>query len=264
MSVSSSRYPLIRISKTGEMRLRNKVGQAILKENAYEDRALNTRLDTLSKHQFRQDKYMTYRQLEFATKQVSASEERPRTLSNESKQSSQSTEQSLPPIDSRRRSNIVAPNLDEKRMSHSEEVSGNYKAKGRWEKAITLVRLAVQNRPVKEANTKPTGRTRKVSKKQASEVLSAKDLDDANPQLPPINSKEGILGDQPCSRKRPIRKQPSLPEMLKISREKSQNCLADPRFMKLEQCLSETKNFQEGKQRRNSRTNAWDRIPFTR
>lgn len=263
MSVSSSRYPLIRISKTGEMRLRNKVGQAILKENAYEDRALNTRLDTLSKHQFRQDKYMTYRQLEFATKQVSASEERPRTLSNESKHSSQSTEQSLPPIDSRRRSNIIAPNLDEKRMSHSEEVSGNYKTKGRWEKAITLVRIAVQNRPVKEANTKATGRTRKASKTQAPEVSSAKELDDTN-QLPPINSKEGMLGDQPCSRKRPIRKQPSLPEMLKVSREKSQNCLADPRFMKLEQCLSETKNFQEGKQRRNSRTNAWDRIPFTR
>ena len=263
MSVSSSRYPLIRISKTGEMRLRNKVGQAILKENAYEDRALNTRLDTLSKHQFRQDKYMTYRQLEFATKQVSASEERPRTLSNESKHSSQSTEQSLPPIDSRRRSNIIAPNLDEKRMSHSEEVSGNYKAKGRWEKAITLVRIAVQNRPVKEANTKATGRTRKISKTQAPEVQSAKArLDDTN-QLPPIKSKEGMLGDQPCSRKRPIRKQPSLPEMLKVSREKSQNCLADPRFMKLEQCLSETKNFQEGKQGRNS-TNAWDRIPFTR
>ena len=254
MSVSSSRYPLIRISKTGEMRLKNKVGNAILKENAYEDRALNTTLDTLSRHQFRQDKYMTYRQLEFATKQVSASEERPKTMSMESKHS-QSSEQSLPAIDSRRRSNVVAANMEERRPSHTAETGGSNKAKGRWEKAITLVRVAVQNRTIKDSNGKATGHHRKIS---GMHEIHSKDIN--SNQLPPINPRsEGGLRE-PSSVKRPLRKQPSLPEMLRVSREKSQNCLKDPRFMKLEQCLSETKSARDGKHRKNSRTNPLERI----
>lgn len=204
---------------------------------------------------------MTYRQLEFATQQVSASEERPRTLSNESKHLGQNSEQSLPPIDSRRRSNIVAPNTEEKHPSHSGEGGGNNKAKGRWEKAITLVRVAVRNRPAKRDNVKTTGSHGRKNRMQASEMPS-KELD-AN-QLPPINSKEGIVREQSSIKKKPLRKQPSLPEMLKVSREKSQNCLADPRFMKLEQCLSETKRQQDGRQPRNSRTYTMDRIPYTR
>lgn len=251
MSVSSSRYPLIRISKTGEMRLKNKVGNAILKENAYEDRALNTRLDTLSKHQFRQDKYMTYRQLEFATKQVSASEERPRPLPN----GQESDREQLPPIDTRRRSNVVASNLETYRSNNGGEVVGHNKAKGRWEKAIMLVRLAVQKRERNEGSTKPvTGHRRKISGTQASESLVL-DRD----QLPPINANERILPEPVGSSKRkaPLRKQPSLPEMLKLSREKTQKCLEDPRFMKLEQCLSETKNPRNTRQqRRNSRKRA--------
>ena len=259
MSVSSSRCPLIRISKTGEMRLKNKVGNAILKENAYEDRALNTTLDTLSRHQFRQDKYMTYRQLEFATKQVSASEERPRTMNMESKHS-QSSEQSLPPIDSLRRSNVVAPNMEERRSSHTAEAGGNNKAKGRWEKAITLVRLAVQNRPAKDSSGKATTQHRKIS---GIHEIHSKDMN-AN-QLPPINPRCEGGPREPSSVKRPLRKQPSLPEMLKVSREKSQNGLKDPRFMKLEQCLSETRSARDGKHRKNSRTNPLhDRIRYTR
>ena len=247
MSVSSSRYPLIRISKTGEMRLKNKVGNAILKENAYEDRALNTRLDTLSKHQFRQDKYMTYRQLEFATKQVSASEERPRTLPNEQETKHCQGSEQLPPIDTRRRSNIVASNLETNRSNHSGEVV----AKGRWEKA-TLVRLAVQKRETYEGGTRPVaGHRRKISGTQAPDL-------DPN-QLPPlhVHAKEGMLREPVGSstRKATLRKQPSLPEMLKLSREKTQKCLEDPRFMKLEQCLSETKNLRETRrqQRRHPR-----------
>lgn len=258
MSVSSSRYKLIRISKTGEMRLKNKVGNAILKENAYEDRALNTRLDTLSKHQFRQDKYMTYRQLEFATKQVSASEDRPRKMSVDSKHSQASEQSTLPPIDSRRRSNmIVAP-------SHGGEASGNDRAKGRWEKAITLVRLAVQSRPGIESGDKTGGHGRRPSGMQArAEQLHSNELD-LN-QLPPINTNEGVLREPSSTKKRPLRKQPSLPEMLKKNKEKSQMCLEDPRFMKLEQCLSETKPARDGKQhRRHSRTIPPDRIPYTR
>ena len=264
MSVSSSRYPLIRISKTGEMRLKNKVGNAILKENAYEDRALNTRLDTLSKHQFRQDKYMTYRQLEFATKQVSASEERPRTLSNGQENKHNQASEQLPPIDTRRRSNIVASNSETNRSNHG-EVVGSSNAKGRWEKAITLVRWAVQKRETKEDScAKPVaGHRRKISGTQAPELV---DLDPN--QLPPIHTNEGILQEPVGSSKRkpPLRKQPSLPEMLKLSREKTQKCLDDPRFMKLEQCLSETKNLQETKQqRRNSRKRTSpDRIRYTR
>lgn len=248
------------------MRLKNKVGNAILKENAYEDRALNTRLDTLSKHQFRQDKYMTYRQLEFATKQVSASEERPRTLNDRRESKHAQVSEQLPPIDASRRSlNIVATNLETTRPNQGGEVVGHNKAKGRWEKAITLVRLAVQNRPSKEASAKPVaGNRKKLSGTQAPE------LEDLAPnQLPPIHTNEGALREPVASSKRkpPLRKQPSVPEMLKLSREKTQKCLEDPRFMKLEQCLSETKSIREPRQqRRNSRTKrvSPDRIRYTR
>lgn len=257
MSVSSSRYPLIRISKTGEMRLKNKVGNAILKENAYEDRALSTRLDELSKHQFRQDKYMTYRQLEFATKQVSASEERPRTLGNGQeivKQVQQNGEQ-LPPIDTRGRSNVVASNLEAGRANQSEESAGNDRAKGRWEKAITLVRLAAKNRPSRGSAKPLLSPKRKISGNKHSELHTS---DKDRRQLPPIHGNEGISREPLGSSKRkpPLRKQPSLPEMLRVSREKTQKCLEDPRFMKLEQCLSEKKDHRESFRRhgRNSRT----------
>ncbi|XP_068700364.1 uncharacterized protein [Montipora foliosa] len=258
MSVSSSRYPLIRISKGGEMRLKNKVGNAILKENAYEDRALNTTLDTLSKHQFRQDKYMTYRQLEFATKQVSASEERPRTLFSAESRHFEASDHSLPPIVTRRGSNVVASaDMEERRRSSQNgEIAGRNKAKGRWEKAITMVRVAVQNRNTAESN----GRTLAGLNKKPLKLHEEHSLGLNTNQLPPINVKERAPREASSFRKKLLRKQPSLPEMLRISREKSQNCLHDPRFMKLEQCLRQTSRSRDENLWRNSSANLTERI----
>lgn len=258
MSVNSSRYPLIRISKSGEMRLKNKVGTAILKDNAYEDRALNTKLDTLSKHQFRQDKYMTYRQLEFATKQVSASEERLRTVfSNESK-NFEANDEVLPPLVTRRGSNMVAPaNTEERHSGNNGETVDRNKAKGRWEKALSLVRDAVQNRNTPQSTTK-TEAGQKAKPQGFPEVHSQSFRTN---QLPPINVNESVPREASSFRKKPpLRKQPSLPEMLRICREKSQNCLHDPRFMKLEQCLRQTSHSRDENLRRNSRTNPTERI----
>lgn len=50
MSVSFLRYLLICISKGGEMRFKNKVGNVIFKENVYEDWVLNIIFDILLKY----------------------------------------------------------------------------------------------------------------------------------------------------------------------------------------------------------------------
>lgn len=265
MSVNSSRYPLIRISKSGEMRLKNKVGTAILKENAYEDRALNTKLDTLSKHQFRQDKYMTYRQLEFATKQVSASEERPRTVFSTESKNFEANDQVLPPLVTRRGSNMVASaNIEERHPDNNGETVDRNKAKGRWEKALSLVREAVQNRNTLES----TGRTETGQKAKPQKFPEVHSQSFRTNQLPPINVNESVPRETSSFRRKPpLRKQPSLPEMLRICREKSQNCLHDPRFMKLEQCLRQTSHSRDENLWRNSRINSTEsisRISYTR
>lgn len=50
MSVSLLRYLFICISKIGEMRLKNKVGNVIFKENVYEDWVFSMCLDELFKY----------------------------------------------------------------------------------------------------------------------------------------------------------------------------------------------------------------------
>ena len=223
MNVGSSRYPLIRISKTGEMRVKNKVGNAILKENAYEERALNTTLHALSKHQNRQDKYLSYRQLEFATKQVSEERARPRTRADNGKR--KESGQLLPPVDTRTSSAEVNTSVN---------LLARKRAKGRWEKAIALVRVAVENREPNKKNFLE----REISKPPASDSKHL-NITSVSP-LPAINSNSSVQKESLKSprKKTLFRKQPSLPEMLKLSREKSQRCLDDPRFMKLEQCLT--------------------------
>ena len=146
MKRQSSKNPLLRISKNGEMRLRNKVGHAILTENTYEDRALNTKLQRLSQHRSRHEQYITSRQLEFANKRISASEERPHTMATRSRLPSLA----FPLIESSsgRRRAFSQTCYDDNDISHEKPTA----EKAKWEKAITLVRLAVQSRQPRDAD----------------------------------------------------------------------------------------------------------------
>lgn len=230
MSVSS-RQPLIRISKTGEMRLKNKVGVAILKENAHEDRALDSQIVALKKHQERQDKYMTYRQLDFATKQIIASEERPHTIATTMAQN----ESSLPPVYSRRRTNT---NVDQDVGDLKPQ-----RTKGTWEKAMSLVRVAVQNKQRQElAEQSKTFITQQSQfGRRGEHQKGLKEL--GSTTLPPLTTSyhDTTMRYSRHGRGKLSTRQQTFPEMLKISREKSKAGLQDPRFLKLESCLGGTR-----------------------
>jgi hypothetical protein len=244
----SSRQPLIRISKNGEMILKNKVGVAILKENAYEDRALNSQIVALKKHQARLDKYMTYRQLEFATKQIIASEERPHIIATTMTQN----DSALPPIhslnlnDSLRRRTNTQVTSDVNKNQDSSELKPPQRSKGTWEKAMTLVRVAVQNKQRHEATeqnktfiTQQTqiGKRRK-RRKGMNELEST--------TLPPLTTSHSDNTTRYSRHRRGklSSRQLSFHEMLKVSREKSKAGLHDPRFLKLESCLGEGLNVR--------------------
>lgn len=240
MSIHPSRQPLIRISKNGEMRLKNKVSVAILKENAYEERALGSQLMTLKKHKARQDKYMTYRQLDFASKQIAASEERPVTIA-----SFDTRHQSgLPPIqrlEARRRTTTMFTNGDFEKVK---EPDPNRKTQGNWEKAVTMVRMAAQNR--RENNNY-------ADKKEKTFITHQHDEYEEGMTLPPLSfSGAEKLGEKPTrtARKGPkISRRLTFPEMIKLSREKSMVGLQDPRFLKLESCLGGQQNVKSARSR---------------
>ena len=220
MSSQSSKNPLLRISETGEMRLRNKVGHAILTENAYEDRALNARLQTLTSHKNRHEQYMTSRQLEFATKRITASEERPHTIATGENYGERLSSVALPPIESKRiafsESRCTAPDL-----THDKP-----RTQAKWEKALTLVRLAVQSRQSRDTN----------SRAFITQQTGQKDLQgpsDTSTVLPPLTPN---FKSRSQRRKRKA-KRLTLPEMLRVSREMSRTGIEDSRFQNLEDCL---------------------------
>ena len=226
MSRQAKHPGLIRINKTGEMRLKNKVATAILKENTYEERALRTRLQAIKRHQDRNDRYLAHKQLEFATTQVTASEERPLTSGAAGLEAAgRDKSVSLPPIRESNRSTPVSKSAPELRKV-SRELPGSGGAKGRWEKAISLVRHAVSQRGQRENRPPP-------SDEQLLALSSAADKTTTN--LPPID--QAPSGGR--ARKKGIQRQVSLPEMIQTSRKKSQIGPQDPRFQRLEKCLQE-------------------------
>lgn len=242
MYTNPPRQPLIRISKNGEMRLKNKVSVAILKENAYEERSLGTQLKTLKKHQARQDKYMTYRQLEFATKQIAVSEERPVTIAVDTRRESCLQGQSgLPPIQTMaaRRTTSMFTNQDFSKV----ETDPNRRTQGNWEKAVAMVRMAVQNRKPDEF-TKTEDKTF-ITRKLESEEHGAVNAEDTT--LPPLSRHHQLPTRAKKGQK--ISRRLTFPEMIKVSREKSMIGLHDPRFLKLESCLGGEQNAKSARGR---------------
>jgi hypothetical protein len=250
MDVHPSRQPLIRISKTGEMRLRNKVGIAILKDNAHEERALDSQLMAIKRHQARQDKYLTYRQLEFASKQIAASEERPHTIATTMTRN----ESALPPIQSmnlddsvrgRRRTGPLMKSSAELNMSQNSSDFKPQRSKAAWEKAMALVRLALQNRQSHETTEQnQTFFTQQTQLGKHKEVKNRKKekVDTSTASLPPLAQSHDVKYSR--HRRRRFSRQPSLHEMIKLSREKSISGLQDPRFLKLESCLGGDDNVR--------------------
>ncbi|XP_031554017.1 uncharacterized protein LOC116291033 [Actinia tenebrosa] len=204
MNAHPSRQPLIRISKTGEMRLRNKIGDAILKDNAHEERALDSQLVFIKKHQTRQDKYLTYRQIDFACKQVAASEERPKTISTDLARNYSV----LPQIQSMNLKNSFSrerpctmttkrSNLDLERSQNSGDFKPQRTGKESWEKAMALIRLSLQNRRTHDAprQQNPTFFTQQMQLEKRKEGKGKKvkeKMDGTSKTLPPLpQSRDG-------------------------------------------------------------------------
>lgn len=242
MSIHPSRQPLIRISKNGEMRLKNKISVAILKDNAYEERALGTQLKALKKHKARQDKYMTYRQLDFASKQIAAAEERPVTIAT----SDTRNQSGLPPIqrlEARRRTTAMFNSSAD--FGKVQEPDPNRKTQGNWEKAVTMVRMVVHNKKRDNYVGKPdkTFITHQHNDYQTS-ATAQEDM-----TLPRLSISHGERPARTTKTGQKISKRLTLPEMIKLSREKSMAGLKDPRFLKLESCLGNEQNTKSARTR---------------
>lgn len=197
------------------MILKNKVGEAILRENTYEERSLHTTLDYLNKHKSQEERHMMNKQLQFATIKHRALEK-----NNHFK-----------PCLGRERSwtdGDLEQSLEEGGLKdHQNSIGKQFNATLKWKKAISVVHLAVQS-------TSKDIRRKQLREKQVS-------------FLPPLAASRT---EQSQKRLRTSSKHTSdlaLPAINKDEKE-IKNCLEDPRFLKLQQILS------QGKERRGKRS----------
>lgn len=218
MSAGRSNGKLLHWTKKGDMILKNKVKEAILRENTYEERSLHTTLDYLDKHKTQKEKHMINKQLQFATIKH-------RTLEKNNH---------FKPCLGRVRSwtdgvleDSELQNFDEGglKLDHQNSIGKQFNATLKWKKAISVVRLAVQS-------TSKNTRRRQLKEKQVS-------------FLPPLaaSRREEILH----KRLRTSSNHTSdlaLPAINKDEKH-NRNCLEDPRFLKLQQILSQGKEKRE-------------------
>ena len=180
--------------KNGDLVFKNKIKDAILRENLYEERSLDSTLSSLSKHQNQEQRQLVNKRLQFA-KRRQRSLEKSELHSHFLERHRSFSDGALP--------------LEEDRTLHKK----TFNAKLKWQKAISVVRFAVQSK---------SGKKNKRSRQRAATVL---------PSIP-----------QACPKSDP-RKNAANDSHLVLPRIgsgtiESKNCLEDPRFLRLQQILS--------------------------
>jgi hypothetical protein len=185
--------------KNGDLVLKNKIKDTILRENLHEERFLDSTLSYLNKHQHEEQKHLVNKRLQFAKR----------------KQRSQSLD---------RIGELHCPHESERNRSFSDESvhsKGNqnfskksFNAKVKWQKAISTVRFAIQC----ENGTKKT----RVKPREAIFPSIVQSSPKSKPRCSGHASKTDHL---------------VLPRIASGSA-RSINCLEDPRFLRLQQILS--------------------------
>lgn len=197
---------LLHWSKNGEMILKNRVKEAILRENAFEERSLDTTLDNLNKHRTQEERHLMNKQLQFASIKRKTLEKNLQT-------------KSLEPL---------GPRSRQRRWSDSDVESGRlnkfkdsdyrnekqFDAKLKWEKAISAVQLTVQAKAEKHE-------TKQIKKRTAN-------------FLPPL-----VNTRRDHNRRRSVSYDNNGFTLPIIDEGNTLNCLKDPRFLKLQEVLSQ-------------------------
>ena len=202
--------------KNGDLVLKNKIKDTILRENLHEERFLDSTLSSLNKHQSEEQKHLVNKRLQFEKR----------------KQRSSSLD----------RSDLHGPHAEhERNRSFSDEAvhskshqnsRKSFSAKAKWQKAISTVRFAVRSK---------SGEKKTRAKPKATAVL---------PRIVQSRPKSKLSCTGHASKNNHL----ALPRIPSASTGNI-NCLEDPRFLRLQQILSlgEEKD-EEGDQKSSRKT----------
>ena len=195
--------------KNGDLVFKNKIKDAILRENLYEERSLDSTLNSLSKHQNQEQRQMVNKRLQFAKRRQKSLEK---------------GELHNPFIQNRRSFSDGALDLKEQQISPKK----TFNPKLKWQKAISVVRFAVQSK---------SGSRAKWSRPRAATVLPSI-VQASNPKT---------------SRKNAARDSHLVLPRIGSGTIENKNCLEDPRFLRLQQILSLGEDKSEETSRRSSK-----------
>lgn len=205
--------------KNGDLVFKNKIKDAILRENLYEERSLDSTLSSLSKYQNQEQRQLVNKRLQFAKR-------RQRSL--------EKSELHNNFLEKRRSFSDGALPLKGDQTSHRKI----FDAKLKWQKAISVVRFAVQSK---------SGKKTKRSRQTAANVLPS--IIQANPKSSPKPPRKNTANDNHLV----------LPRIGSGTIE-SKNCLEDPRFLRLQQILSlgEDKNTETSERSPKNTNREWN------
>jgi hypothetical protein len=193
--------------KNGDLVLKNKIKDTLLRENVHEDRFLDSTLSNLNKHNNEEQRHLVNKRLQFAKR-------RQRSLEK-------SELQHFHLLERHRSFSDGALHLKGDQKSHKR----SFNAKLKWQKAISVVRFVVQSKSVKKkTRLRPRAATFLPSIAQPSPKSS--------PKLPRRNANGNT-------------NHLILPRIAPATTE-SKNCLEDPRFLRLQQILSLDENKESG------------------
>jgi len=230
--MSSVKRSVVSLNKNGEMRLKNKVGVAITRDNCYEERALNSKLQEIDKYKDKTGRYLDGRKADFARKNTKNSEsERPNTIDTSEVASM------LPPIQhrtSKRRSQSVPT---EQLESIKEKRNELPKIEN-----MQLCEETDEISPPRGKRRRKNHKNKRSTTNNESVFMTENGPKNAQPSrentfLPQIglqSRQEGIEEEVRATRKD---KGVNLPKLLEVSRQKSLLDSKDPRFQRLETCL---------------------------
>ena len=206
---------LMHWSKNGDLVMKNKIKDAILRENLHEERSLDSTLTNINKHQNEEAKHLVNKRIQFAKR-------RQRSMGKNELQHHF--------LERQRSYSDGALHLKDSQKSHK----ASFNAKVKWQKAISVVRFAVQSKSGKR-NTR-LGQTELSFFPRIAIQSSPK----ASPKLRRSNVSDN--------------KQLVLPQ-ISSRRVGHKNCLDDPRFLRLQQILSLGDNKSEDGVRKSQNKN---------
>ena len=233
MSKQIAKKKLLHWNQKGELVLKNKVKEAILRENAHEERSLDSMLHSLDRHKIQEERYLENKQHLFATTIMKTHEKHHLGTGSYREQQSRS-----PSLESLPRTQEL--DTGAQRQTNKPRANHKSEAKRKWTKAISAVRFAVREKSTSKSNNK---------RKEGKDSFTLPPLHHEQQnggtfsrRLEHENTKHGkSRNDNKHARK--SESSYNLPDIHK--KEEKKDFLQDPRFKKLEEALSQRPATQD-------------------